>query len=73
MQMTEKLKLNMSDKIRRKVKLMMKKMKFSNESLFVRYCLLKTYRPYATAKEKLAIDKENKLIRKYEEEHAKKK
>ena len=51
----------------------MKKMKFSNEGLFLKYCIAKAYFPYATKIEKIALNKENRLIRRYEAEHAKKK
>ncbi len=70
---SEKLELVMSNKIKRKVKIVMKKMKFSNEGLFLKYCIAKAYFPYATKIEKIALNKENRLIRRYEAEHAKKK
>lgn len=70
---SEKLELVMSDKVKKKIKYIMKKMKFSKENLFLRYCITKAYLPYATKTEKIAINKENRLILKYEAEHAKKK
>ena len=44
-------------------KSVMKKMKFKNTDLFLRFCVLKTIKPKLTKKEKAAADKEIKMIK----------
>lgn len=61
----DKMKLQTSPWMRKKVNTMKKKMRFDDEDLFLRYCLLKAYRPYATEKQKEDISKELKLINTY--------
>ena len=40
----------------------MKKMKFAEEDLFLRYCIIKAFRPFASKKEKAQLSKELKLV-----------
>ena len=67
------IKLSTTPKVRKKINLIKKKMGFQSEPLFLRYCLMKAFRPYATENQKQQISKELKIINKRKREMVKKK
>jgi hypothetical protein len=57
------IKMKISDNGHKKLQAMMKKMKFKDESLFLRYCVLNTIKTKVTEKQKKQVQKEMKLIK----------
>ena len=57
------VKMTLTKKGYQNFKSVMKKMKFKDADLFLRFCVLKTIKPKLTKKEKVAADKEIKMIK----------
>lgn len=56
------LKIQASPGVKKEIKQMMIKMKFKDESLFLRYCMFKAYKRFAPNSKKKIISKEIALI-----------